>query len=439
MNVLVWFRHDLRLCDHPALARAAALGRVLPLFVIDPAHWQRPEAAGRHWAFAAECLAGLQADLARLGAPLVLRVGDPVAVIARLARQHRIERVLSMPGNGDQYERDLDRRLAAGLALQGIAWLELPAGPSNPGLVDGGDLDPVALDPVAGVAPGVLPAARALGLAEDACPHRQTGGRGNALTLLAGAVTRGSAGSGLSPWLARGVLAPGELASAAGLQPGLQRAARCRAQMRLRAGLDLVPQADLAGDGDGFAAFAAAETGLPRVDAALRALRATGRLAAGPRALLAGVALHLLALDWRRVGEVLARLSLDHDPGILWPQMQMAAAARPPDPLRSGGAEDMPLAQLRRWLPELAEVPDACLTAPWRWPGAARVLGRRYPEPLIDPASTLRDWRARHRPAAPPAPMVATSAAHSRLDRVLIWAEGRSRAAAPDGQLAFDL
>ena len=42
-TVLIWFRHDLRLADHPALAAALATGgRVLPVFVWDP------EAAGDH-------------------------------------------------------------------------------------------------------------------------------------------------------------------------------------------------------------------------------------------------------------------------------------------------------------------------------------------------------------------------------------------------------
>ena len=34
---IMWFRRDLRLTDLPALTAAAAGGRVVPLFVIDPA------------------------------------------------------------------------------------------------------------------------------------------------------------------------------------------------------------------------------------------------------------------------------------------------------------------------------------------------------------------------------------------------------------------
>ena len=48
---LVWFRHDLRLDDNPALAAAAARGAVVPVFIWAPeeeAPWE-PGAASRWW------------------------------------------------------------------------------------------------------------------------------------------------------------------------------------------------------------------------------------------------------------------------------------------------------------------------------------------------------------------------------------------------------
>ncbi|WP_372613212.1 deoxyribodipyrimidine photo-lyase, partial [Aquicoccus sp.] len=35
--VICWFKRDLRIEDHPALARAVALGPVIPLYIIEPA------------------------------------------------------------------------------------------------------------------------------------------------------------------------------------------------------------------------------------------------------------------------------------------------------------------------------------------------------------------------------------------------------------------
>jgi deoxyribodipyrimidine photo-lyase len=46
-------------------------------------------------------------------------------------------------------------------------------------------------------------------------------------------------------------------------------------------------------------------------------------------------------------------------------------------------------------VPELSEVPDAVLQEPWRWDGAARLLGRAYPEPIVDVKAAARDASAR--------------------------------------------
>ena len=78
---IVWFRRDLRLGDHPALATALADGDVLPLFVVDPA-FDRAGAPRR--ALLHDCLQAL--DEATGGA-LVIRHGDPVDEIPAIAEE----------------------------------------------------------------------------------------------------------------------------------------------------------------------------------------------------------------------------------------------------------------------------------------------------------------------------------------------------------------
>ncbi|MBX3495267.1 MAG: deoxyribodipyrimidine photo-lyase [Parvibaculum sp.] len=80
---IVWFRRDLRLADNPALAAAARGGAVVPVFILDPA--DMPGGASTWWLHGS--LAALAADLARLGAPLVLRRGDPAHLIPAIARE----------------------------------------------------------------------------------------------------------------------------------------------------------------------------------------------------------------------------------------------------------------------------------------------------------------------------------------------------------------
>ena len=72
---IVWFKRDLRTADHQPLLQASRLGPVLPLLVVEPEFWQQADASARHWAFCAEGIVELRSELARLGQPLVVRVG----------------------------------------------------------------------------------------------------------------------------------------------------------------------------------------------------------------------------------------------------------------------------------------------------------------------------------------------------------------------------
>jgi deoxyribodipyrimidine photo-lyase len=77
-----WFRRDLRLGDNPALLAARDAGDVLPLFVVDPALWEKSGDPRRH--FLAGCLADLhEATDGRL----VVRHGKPEDVVPALARE----------------------------------------------------------------------------------------------------------------------------------------------------------------------------------------------------------------------------------------------------------------------------------------------------------------------------------------------------------------
>ncbi|KZD02780.1 cryptochrome/photolyase family protein [Oceanibaculum pacificum] len=86
--LLVWFRQDLRLADNPALHAAAVTGRpVLPLYILDdgaPGRWAMG-GASRWWLHYS--LQALADSLARLGAPLVLRKGDPSAILPQMVAE----------------------------------------------------------------------------------------------------------------------------------------------------------------------------------------------------------------------------------------------------------------------------------------------------------------------------------------------------------------
>ena len=78
---IMWFRRDLRLTDHPALAAACAEGDVLPVFVHDPVF----DLAGfPRRALLHDCLAALNDAT---GGALVVRHGNPVDEIPAIAEE----------------------------------------------------------------------------------------------------------------------------------------------------------------------------------------------------------------------------------------------------------------------------------------------------------------------------------------------------------------
>ena len=137
-------------------------------------------------------------------------------------------------------------------------------------------------------------------------------------------------------------------------------------------------------------AWEAGETGLPFVDACMRSLIATGWINFRMRSMLMAVASYHLWLDWRSTGPHLARMFTDYEPGIHWPQVQMQSGTtgmntvRIYNPVKQGHDQDPTGVFTRRWVPELADVPDEHLQEPWLWDGAGRILGRRYPNPIDD-------------------------------------------------------
>lgn len=80
---LVWFRDDLRLDDHPALAEAASAGPVAALYVLDEVNLRPFGGAARWWLH--HSLTALAADLAARGVSLILRRGDARSIVPEVA------------------------------------------------------------------------------------------------------------------------------------------------------------------------------------------------------------------------------------------------------------------------------------------------------------------------------------------------------------------
>ena len=112
---IMWFRRDLRLSDHPALlAACAAAPTVLPVFVLDPRLLETDTPRTRR----------LLASVASLSkdtrGALVVRRGDPVEVIPRLAAEVGAQHV-HISRETTPYGRRRDELVAGALGADGGA------------------------------------------------------------------------------------------------------------------------------------------------------------------------------------------------------------------------------------------------------------------------------------------------------------------------------
>ena len=205
---IVWFKRDLRLEDHAALASAATRGPVVTLAIFEPSLWSLPDASGRHAAFYAESLEALQRAAREQHLPLLIGRAEMPELLERIRLRigpfalHSHEET----GNWASFQRDL--RVRAWCRAHGIAWHEVPQNGVVRALKSRDDwsrihdhrmsaepLEPPrvqALSPSlqAAIADCLLPADPAasstwqtLG-ATDSCRGRQPGGREQGLALL---------------------------------------------------------------------------------------------------------------------------------------------------------------------------------------------------------------------------------------------------------------
>ncbi len=146
-------------------------------------------------------------------------------------------------------------------------------------------------------------------------------------------------------------------------------------------------------------AYCAGETGFPFVDACLRSLAATGWINFRMRAMLMAFASYHLWLHWRNSGLHLARVFTDYEPGIHWSQSQMQSGTtgintpRIYNPVKQGHDQDPEGQFVRTWVPELAALPGGAIHEPWRNDAGRALLGRVYPDRIVDHEAAARHAR----------------------------------------------
>jgi deoxyribodipyrimidine photo-lyase len=461
MLQVVWFKRDLRIDDHAPLTEAARRGPVLPLYIAEPELWAQPDMAGRHWAFIAEALHELRRDLAQRGQPLVVRCGRVVDVLAELRQVHGALALWSHEETGQAWTYARDLEVSEWCRAVGVPWRELPqngvvrrlrsrngwAARWQTRMSEALHVPPRRLPALSGVAAGPIPDSGALGLASDACPGRQAGGSKAGRDLidsflsgrgwryhqqLSSPLSAEHGCSRISAHLAWGTISLRQvhqmtMAAWDRLDPldPEQRVARralkafdgrlhwhCHFMQKLESEPRLeFGNAHPAYDGlreaewnpAHFEAWCTGMTGLPFVDACMRALRATGWINFRMRAMLTAVSSYHLWLHWREPALFLARQFTDYEPGIHYNQVQMQSGTtgintvRIYNPVKQGLDHDADGDFVRRWVPELQALPRHHVHQPWTLSKTdlRRFGASAYPDPVVEPLAAARIARDR--------------------------------------------
>ncbi|KPP82822.1 MAG: deoxyribodipyrimidine photo-lyase [Oceanicaulis sp. HLUCCA04] len=146
-----------------------------------------------------------------------------------------------------------------------------------------------------------------------------------------------------------------------------------------------------------FKRWTRGQTGYPIVDAGMRQLWQTGWMHNRVRMIVASFLTKHLLIDWRRGEEWFWDTLVDADlanNAASWQWVAGSGADAAPyfrifNPVTQGEKFDGSGAYVREWVPELKNVPDKFIHAPWAAPAgilsqAGVTLGEDYPRPIID-------------------------------------------------------
>ncbi|MEU2284162.1 deoxyribodipyrimidine photo-lyase [Streptomyces sp. NPDC013178] len=444
---VVLFTSDLRLHDHPPLRAALdSAHEVVPLFVRDRAVESAGFAVPNRLAFLADCLRDLDAGLRERGGRLVVRSGDVVEEVGRVAREADAGEV-HLAADVSGYAQRRAEGLLRALAAQGV---RLHVHEAVTAAVAPGTVRPAASDHFAvftpyfrhwsrrrlrdalgaprsvrvpgGVASAGLPSHR--GVSPGLAPGGETEGRRRLTAWLRGGIAgyadrhddlAGDATSRLSPHLHFGTLSPVELvnrARAAG-GPGAEAFVRQLAwrdfHRQVLAARPDAADADYRTRHDRWRtedtareeveAWREGRTGYPVVDAAMRQLRHEGWMHNRGRLLTASFLAKTLYVDWRVGARYFLELLVDGDVANNQLNWQWVAGTgtdtrpnRVLNPVAQAKRYDPDGAYVRRWVPELAGIEGPLVHEPWKWEGRGRAA-IDYPEPVVDLSEGLARFR----------------------------------------------
>ena len=442
---LVWLKRDIRTQDHAVLKAAESSGLpYLICYCYEPTLISYPDSSLRHRRFVYQSLLNIRQSLSTYDKQVVLFYGEALDVFKDLSKQLSILTIFSCQESGTQITWNRDKSVAKFCKSNDIQWEEKQMNGVQRGIRDRKKWDrswyvtmnqPVIFN-VYQKKPKIsfennfpLPVDFEYSLKEENKTF-QPGGESYAWRYLHSFTSeRGKSYhwqiskpresrlscSRLSPYLAWGNVSikqilhhtkghvnyPFNKRAFSGMMTRLKWhdhfiqkfEVECRYETKcVNQGYELLERPL---NQDFITAWENGKTGYPLVDACMRCVKETGWINFRMRAMVVSMLCHHFDQDWRTGIYYLARLFLDYEPGIHYPQFQMQAGTtgtntvRIYNPIKQSQDHDPHGIFIKKWIPELANVPNEFIHEPWRMSAMEEatynvVIGVDYPKPLVD-------------------------------------------------------
>ena len=442
---LVWLKRDLRTQDHAPFRAAEKEGATYrAIYIFEPSIIKHPDSALRHQQFIYHSISELNETLRLYNRKINIFYGEALEVFDFLTSKFNIQTVFSHQETGVELTWQRDKKVSYFFKKQGVLWKEFQRDGILRGITNRNGWDkhwfvtmaqPVIKNNFSTTNsspidhPFPLPEDYQQKLKTYPSDFQPTGEQNGWKYLRSFVEERGfhynkyiskplesrTSGGRISPYLAWGNLSIKQAYQYIKNHENYSANKRAFSALLIRLkwhchfiqkfeveceyehtcinrGYELLPHES---DPEKLRAWKAGETGLPMVDTCMRCVAKTGWINFRMRAMVVSFLCHHLDQDWRDGVYHLANQFLDYEPGIHYPQFQMQAGTtgintvRIYNPVKQSQDHDPEGIFIKKWIPELANVPKGHIHEPWKMTDMEQafcgvIIGKTYPKPVVD-------------------------------------------------------